>query len=571
MGPRRGGPGRAAGQTAATPSQDVWQAARRRAAPLPGWKHLVGAWPPAEEDRGDPTARPPPRPRTRANIPPAGLAVDSLLEVLGTGEVPPWRLRLRPTKAPPAGPAPAAKLAPAPEPTPAPEPAPAPEIESPAGPAPAAKFAPVQGSGAALPAQTACGTGSEVLLQAFNWESCREPGGWWNRLSAEAGDFAKAGFTAVWLPPCTDSVSPEGYLPQDLYNLDSKFGSAAELKTLVGQLRGLGMLPVADAVLNHRCASGQNEHGVWNQFGGRLDWDAHAIVSDDPNFSGRGGRSSGENFHAAPNIDHGQDFVKRDLSEWLLWLKEEVGFQGLRMDYVKGFAGHHVGDYVRSAGPTFSVGEYWDALEYGHDGRPAHCQDGHRQRIINWINSTGAVSGAFDFTTKGILHAAFEAGEFWRLRDRGGKMPGVAGWWPSRSVTILENHDTGSTQSHWPFPRGWEQAGYAYILTHPGTPCVFYDHMKCPHLADAVKRMVQLRKEQGLHCRSSLSIEQADSESYAAVVDEKVAVRIGHGGWSPAGGGWQVAFEGDRCCAWTRPADTPAEGDAAGDDFERAR
>lgn len=37
-------------------------------------------------------------------------------------------------------------------------------------------------------------------------------------------------------------------------------------------------------------------------------------------------------------------------------------------------------------------------------------------------------------------------GEFWRLRDSKGKPPGVLGWWPSRAVTFIDNHDTGSTQ-----------------------------------------------------------------------------------------------------------------------------
>ena len=49
---------------------------------------------------------------------------------------------------------------------------------------------------------------------------------------------------------------------------------------------------------------------------------------------------------------------------------------------------------------------------------------------------------AFDVTTKGILHAVFERREFWRLRDAAGKPPGLMGWWPSRAVTFLENHDT---------------------------------------------------------------------------------------------------------------------------------
>lgn len=33
--------------------------------------------------------------------------------------------------------------------------------------------------------------------------------------------------------------------------------------------------------------------------------------------------------------------------------------------------------------------------------------DSHRQRIINWIDSTGQLSTAFDFTTKGILQVMY--------------------------------------------------------------------------------------------------------------------------------------------------------------------
>jgi len=42
--------------------------------------------------------------------------------------------------------------------------------------------------------------------------------------------------------------------------------------------------------------------------------------------------------------------------------------------------------------------------------------------------------------------------------------------------TFIDNHDTGSTQAHWPFPHNHVGQGYAYILTHPGMPCIFYDH-----------------------------------------------------------------------------------------------
>lgn len=47
--------------------------------------------------------------------------------------------------------------------------------------------------------------------------------------------------------------------------------------------------------------------------------------------------------------------------------------------------------------------------------------------------------------SQGILHSALH-NEYWRLIDPQGKPTGVMGWWPSRAVTFLENHDTGSTQ-----------------------------------------------------------------------------------------------------------------------------
>ena len=39
------------------------------------------------------------------------------------------------------------------------------------------------------------------------------------------------------------------------------------------------------------------------------------------------------------------------------------------------------------------------------------------------------------------------------------------------AVTFVDNHDTGSSQNHWPFPPTMVGLGYAYILTHPGA-CV---------------------------------------------------------------------------------------------------
>jgi len=69
---------------------------------------------------------------------------------------------------------------------------------------------------------SATGTGYEILCQGFNWES-HASGRWYMKLKEVASELASIGFTVIWLPPPTESVSPQGYMPKDLYNLNSRY------------------------------------------------------------------------------------------------------------------------------------------------------------------------------------------------------------------------------------------------------------------------------------------------------------------------------------------------------------
>ena len=78
-----------------------------------------------------------------------------------------------------------------------------------------------------------------------------------------------------------------------------------------------------------------------------------------------------------------------------------------RFDFVRGYGGQFVREYVLATEPHYVVGEYWDSLDY--DGSvPRINQDRHRQQTIDWITAAGGAATAFDVTTKGILHAVFE-------------------------------------------------------------------------------------------------------------------------------------------------------------------
>ena len=76
-------------------------------------------------------------------------------------------------------------------------------------------------------------------------------------LKEQIPAIAEAGFTAIWLPPPSDAVSAQGYLPRDYYNLNSKYGTEAELRELISVMHENGVKAIADIVINHRCAHTQ--------------------------------------------------------------------------------------------------------------------------------------------------------------------------------------------------------------------------------------------------------------------------------------------------------------------------
>lgn len=95
--------------------------------------------------------------------------------------------------------------------------------------------------------------------------------------------------------------------------------------------------------------------------------------------------------------------------------------------------------------------------------------------------------------------------------------------------------------------------GYAYILTHPGTPTVFWDHVfEWKNLKDPILRLMQLRVRCGLNCRSEVKIQRAEGNLYAACVGDSLMMKIGPGHWEPDMGQWQMAESGPEWAVWTR-------------------
>jgi alpha-amylase len=393
--------------------------------------------------------------------------------------------------------------------------------------------------------------GRDILLQGFHWPAhagARMRDGtrksWYRIIRDNAATIKAAGFTWVWFPPASDSLAPQGYMPRRWNVLDTAFGTESELQAAIQAIQPVRAM--ADVVVNHRVGAAT----------AKVDFEdppfpnnRAAVTCDDASGAGSGNPHTGESCPVGRALDHTNPDVRAAVKGYLQRLKA-VGFRGWRYDMAKGFHGKFVGEYNDASAPEFSVGEFFD---------------GDRQKVANWIDCTGGRSAAFDFPTRFILFEACTTDDYGPLRSVNGTRAGpggLIGYWPSRSVTFLDNHDTEHRREsehsrcndgihH--FPDQAVAMGYAYILTHPGVPCVYWPHFFDwnDYTRQRIERLIQVRTSRGIHARSRVDIHEARRGLYAATIDGQVAVKLGTQSWSP-GAGWQLAIDGDRFAVWTR-------------------
>jgi alpha-amylase len=434
-----------------------------------------------------------------------------------------------------------------------------------------------------------------IVLQGFYWESYRhgspelfpELGGkkWYEIVKDKAGEIREGRFDLVWLPPPSFAGKlSAGYNPREYFNLNNSYGNFQQHRTMLEALLQNGVEPVADIVINHRDGS-----TGWADFK-NPDWDTRAITQNDEAFTNPNsevfntllelrGKEEEQPIEYAQHtgttygygsfrdIDHTNPQVRRDIIRYLLQLKS-MGYRGWRYDMVHGYHARWIATYNRATSPTFSVGEYdWDKHA---------AQRGWVWHTATTPNDLRTSSSVFDFSSQFTLKD--NKGNYIALYGPFGTGIGMVGdttdghAWRNRAVTFLENHDTGYRtdesgrpqphHEHDSFLNDWQvQQAYAYILTHPGVPTIYWKHyFDWGHeLRERLKALINARKIADVHAGSQFHTQQNARERgvYAAYVDGRkgaLYVRIGGSDqdWTPAhsnyrdyreyawGTGWKV-------------------------------
>ena len=358
-----------------------------------------------------------------------------------------------------------------------------------------------------------------TMMQYFEWEL---PSGiLWKQAAEKAGELARDGITAVWLPPAykgSGGADDVGYAVYDLYDLGefgqkgsvaTKYGTKEEYLRAVDVLHAAGLQVYADIVLDHKMGAdgleevlacefarenryeqiGREETiSAWTKFDfpGRngvysnFRWNSGHFAAIDRDektgrsaiFQFRGKKWQDEvdkefgNFEylMGASIDLSNEEVVRELTEWGKWYLHEVPLDGFRIDAVKHmrftFYSHWLAELRKEAErELFAVGEYWN---------------GDVAKLSNYIDITGGTLSLFDVPLHFRFRDAANAGGAFDMRTIFDRT--LVRENPLLAVPFVDNHDTQPGQSLESWVQDWfKPLAYALILLRgDGYPCVFY-------------------------------------------------------------------------------------------------
>lgn len=397
-----------------------------------------------------------------------------------------------------------------------------------------------------------------VMLQGFYWDSFYDSS--WANLESQADELSQY-FSLIWIPNSAKAASNPGMGYDPVYwftNHNTKFGTEAELRSMIKTFKAKGTGIIEDVVINHRSGVSNWTNFPSEQWNGQtwhIGVDGICSTDEVKNASGQatptGAPDTGEDFNGSRDLDHTNLNVQNNCKNYCKFLLEDMGYAGFRYDMVKGYGGQYTKIYNEYSQPEFSVGEYWD---------------GSYDAVKGWIEATGKTSAAFDFPCKYQINKAFSLNDMtqlvWKANGTTDQPAGMIHFgYPQYSVTFVDNHDTYRDGSK--FTDSRVVAANAFILFSPGTPCIFLPHWKA-YKAE-LKKLIALRNAVGIHNMSAVRVMKNESNCYMAEITGtkgKAVVKIGSAQVSPDGySDSDIKASGNDYCVWSK-----VNGGGGGDD-----
>ena len=314
---------------------------------------------------------------------------------------------------------------------------------------------------------------------------------WYKNLAAQAQTGALDRFTMIWMPPPkkgNSGIQSVGYDPFDYYDLGTynekgsvktRYGGETELKSCVDTLRGRGIRPIVDLVLNHI----QNGASGADKF--RFTYANHNTFEKlDP-----GGDNGNQYFNASTNnapfhyeYDFGRDvnfehpYQRQGIKSWGDWVTAKVGYQGYRWDLAFNIDPWFISEFMRSGlkQDRFSVMEYWEKET-----------EGTSEEMVTYLALTDYCSAMFDMPLreelKKMCNNPGTLFDISTLTEKG--LVNHASDW---AVMFTESHDTIR-------PYGLNEKfgitkdkimAYAFVLMSEGLPMVSYNDYFLGAVAD---------------------------------------------------------------------------------------
>ncbi|KAI1146302.1 glycoside hydrolase superfamily [Nemania diffusa] len=180
-------------------------------------------------------------------------------------------------------------------------------------------------------------------------------GGTFQGLESKLGYIAGMGFDAIWITPVVTNSDGgyHGYWAQDLDSINSNYGTADDLKSLVSAAHDMGIYIMVDVVANHMgmAAIADDSPAPMNQ-----DSSYHAACDIDYS-----NQTSIEFCRIAglPDVNTESAEVQTLYQNWISSLVTDYSFDGVRIDTVKHVDKAFWPGFSSAAG-VYTIGEVFD-------------------------------------------------------------------------------------------------------------------------------------------------------------------------------------------------------------------